>query len=116
MEVACEYDDRKIMWVSADEKKMINRMLKLKEQYPDKVEILRMPETNDGCIYAKCPAEWLSIRPPKKMNYTEEQREANAERLRKARESMKQERENDFLNQQADAMEDDETEDDNEDA
>ena len=79
------------MWVSTDEKRMINRMLKLAGQYPDEVQILERPETNDGCLYMKCPADWLLIRHPKKVIMTEEQRAAAAERLRKARESQNDE-------------------------
>ena len=68
METACEYDDRKIMWVSTDEQKWKTRLLKLAEQYPEETEIIRRPENNDGCLYMKCPAKWLSIRPPRKVN------------------------------------------------
>ena len=91
METVCEYDDRRIMRVSTDERKMITRMLKLAEQYPDEAEILEMPETNDGCLYMKVPADWLLIRHPKKMKLTDEQREAAAARLRKLREEKEDE-------------------------
>ena len=85
METACEYLDDKVMRVSTDERRMINRIMKLAEQYPDEVEIIERPETNDGCLYMKCPADWLLIRHPKKMNYTEEQRAAMAERIKNIR-------------------------------
>ena len=64
---------------------MITRLMKLAEQYPDEVEIIERPETNDGCLYLKCPADWLLIRRPKKMNYTDEQRAAMAERIKNIR-------------------------------
>lgn len=85
VETACEYLDDKVMRVSTDERRMINRIMKLAEQYPDEVEIIERPETNDGCLYMKCPADWLLIRHPKKMNYTEEQRAAMAERIKNIR-------------------------------
>ena len=85
VESAFEYDEDKVMRVSTDERRMINRMMKLAEQYPDEVEIIERPETNDGCLYMKCPADWLLIRHPKKMNYTEEQRAAMAERIKNIR-------------------------------
>ena len=85
VETACEYLDDKVMRISTDERRMINRMMKLAEQYPDEVEIIERPETNDGCLYMKCPADWLLIRHPKKMNYTEEQRAAMAERIKNIR-------------------------------
>ena len=108
METSTGYDDRKIMWVSTDERRMITRMLKLAEQYPEEVQILAMPETNDGCLYMKCPASWLVIRHPKKMNITDEQKAAAAERLRKAREAQR--------TGQADDLDDEYMEDDSEDA
>ena len=64
---------------------MITRMLKLAEQYPEEVQILAMPETNDGCLYMKCPASWLVIRHPKRVSLTDEQKAATAERLRASR-------------------------------
>lgn len=85
METACEYLDDKVMRISTDERRMITRLMKLAEQYPDEVEIIERPETNDGCLYLKCPADWLLIRHPKKMNYTEEQRAAMAERIKSIR-------------------------------
>lgn len=95
METACEYDDRNVMRVSTDERRMINRMMKLAEQYPDEVEIIERPETNDGCLYLKCPADWLLIRHPKKMNYTDEQRAAMADRLNKIRNTKNDDEEDD---------------------
>lgn len=85
METACEYLEDRVMRVSTDERRMITRLMKLAEQYPDEVEIIERPETNDGCLYLKCPADWLLIRHPKKMNYTEEQRAAMAERIKNIR-------------------------------
>lgn len=85
MEVCCEYTDDKVMWVSADQRKIITRILELKKQYPDKVDIQRLPEQNDGCIYATCPAEWLRISPPRAVNMSDEQKAETAERLKKAR-------------------------------
>ena len=66
METCCEYLDDKVMWVSSDQQKIINRVRKLAELYPDSVTIKRQPEQNDGCIYATMPAEWLKLNPPRK--------------------------------------------------
>lgn len=95
METACEYLDDKVMRISTDERRMITRLMKLAEQYPDEVEIIELPETNDGCLYLKCPADWLLIRHPKKMNYTEEQRAAMADRLNKIRSTKNDDEEGD---------------------
>lgn len=83
METCLNYTDTDdgCMYISSDEKKVINRILKLKEQHPADVEITKRPENNDGCLYAVIPAKWLRISPPRVNNLTEEQRRATAERL-----------------------------------
>ena len=75
------------MWVSSDQQKMINRVRKLAEAYPDQVTVLNQPEQNDGCIYAKMPADWLKLSPPRKIEMTDQQKAELAERLKTARES-----------------------------
>lgn len=79
LETCCEYID-KTMWVSSDQQKIVNRVRKLAEQYPESVTIKRFPEQNDGCIYASMPADWLRLSPPRKVEMTEEQRKAASER------------------------------------
>ena len=69
--------------VDSGEKSVINRVIKLKEQFPDKVEIVT--ENKDGTITARVPADWIKIRPKTHRELTDEQREAAAERLRAAR-------------------------------
>ena len=70
--------------ITAAETWSINRMLKLKEEYPDKVDILENP---DGTIFGHFPAKWLKISPPRKM--TEEQVEAARERAKNMRAARK---------------------------
>jgi hypothetical protein len=70
----------------SSEKKWINKILKLHEQYPDEVKIVHYPEENDGMIYAEIPKKWLKISPPRQTNYTDEQKAAMAARLAAARE------------------------------
>ncbi len=67
------------------ERRWVNKILKLKESYPDEVNITAHPENNDGIIVAHIPKKWLKISPPRQVNYTEEQRAAAAERLASAR-------------------------------
>ena len=81
METTFNYCDREHGYFSSDERKFIGKVHRLKEQYPDKVRIIAEPEENDGCIYAELPTEWFTIRVPKKMNLTDEQREQIAQRL-----------------------------------
>ena len=63
------------------ERKWINKILKLKETYPDEVDIREYPENNNGNILAHIPKSWLKISPPKTRTMTDEQRAAAAKRM-----------------------------------
>lgn len=78
METCFNYSSDKA-YFSSDERKWINKIHRLKEQHPDKVTILREPQSNNGCIYATLPSETLKIQ--FKREYTEEQKQAAAARL-----------------------------------
>lgn len=82
METSCSYTDQ-WAWFSSDERKWATRIRKLAEQHPDEVVILRTPEENDGCIYAKIPSSWFKIQPKISRNLTDEQRLILRERGRK---------------------------------
>lgn len=81
METCLEYTD-KTMWISTDEKWFITRIMRLRYEHPEEVEIVKTPQENHGCLYCKVPAKWLKVSPPKRVNMTEEQRKAAAERMR----------------------------------
>ena len=74
-----------VLSFSSSEKKWINKVIKLKEQRPNDVRIIKLPEDNDGMIYAMLPKSWLKISPPRQVNFTDEQRAAMADRLAAAR-------------------------------
>ena len=77
----CQYGTNEI--------KLVNQLRKYAKDYPDQVQIIK--ENEDGYVYAHVPYDWFkNIRPPVKRNLTEEQREAARERLKKAREKMKE--------------------------
>lgn len=69
----------------SSETKWINKILKLKEVNPDKVDIRYLPEDNDGMIVAHIPKNWIKVSPPRKREMTDEQKAALAERLAFAR-------------------------------
>ena len=71
-------------YVSSDERKWVNRVMKLAEEKPGECVVLKRPEDNDGMVYAKVPQSWVRIRPPVKRELTEEQREALVERVKRA--------------------------------
>ena len=72
--------------VCSSEKKWVNKILDLREKYPDQVQIKHYPEDNMGMIYAYVPKKWVKVAPTRKVNYTDEQKAAMAERLAAARE------------------------------
>lgn len=71
--------------VYTGERKFVNKLLELYEEYPEDIILIKY---NDGSVGAKIPYDWFRfIKPPSKRNYTEEQRKAMGERMKKARES-----------------------------
>lgn len=81
----CYCEDNGIAFVSSNEKKWISRIIKYKSQYPDEITVLALPEDNGNFIYAKVPQRWLALRPPRKMNLTDEERAKIREQFIKAK-------------------------------
>lgn len=88
METCFNYCDPNKGFFSSDERRWINKIRKLKEQYPDDIRIIAEPETNDGCIYCQLPASWLKIQPKRKIDLTDEEREVMRERMKEIRSRM----------------------------
>ena len=72
-------------WFSSDEKKWINRIRKMKEKFPELVEIRNEPETNDGCIVCVIPSDWMKISPPKSLTMSDERKQQLADNFRRFR-------------------------------
>ena len=87
METCFNYSDKGDAFFSSDERRWINRIRKLAGKWPDRVTILKQPEDNDGCIYARLPQEALKINLIPRQTLTDEQIDALKERLKSARES-----------------------------
>lgn len=85
METCFNYTDRERGYFSSDERRFITKVRRLKEQYPEEVRIIAEPEENDGCIYAEMPSAWFTIRVPKKVVLTDEQKQVLADRLKASR-------------------------------
>lgn len=75
---------RKTWTVSTLQKKWKAKIKKLAEKFPDEVEIVSEDEHS---ICARVPAAWVKLSPKRIMNYTEEQKAAMVERMRKNRKS-----------------------------
>lgn len=84
METTIDYTDKTKAWVSTDECALRNKLLKYAEEYPNKTEIIRYPQNNDGCLYMSVPVSWIKIKPPKMIS--DERKAALSEALRAARE------------------------------
>ena len=78
MDTSFEYIDKTTAYISSTENSWYKKMLKLQEQYPEQVKILRTPEENAGYLYASFPVDWIKIRPKKILTDAEkaERREA----------------------------------------
>lgn len=63
----------------SSETKWINYIHKLKEQYPDEVEIRHINE--DGSLIVHIPASWMKVKPKKKVCLTQAQIDASKARL-----------------------------------
>ena len=90
MDFGISWDGGQYAYVSADMPKFKNTLYRLKNEHPDDVIFIAgNPDNpdparreNDGCLYAKVPANWIRIKPPVKRNLTEEQKEALRERVK----------------------------------
>lgn len=67
--------------VTTNEVVWIRKLQKYAESYPKDVVITRHPEDNGGYLCAEVPKKWFVIRPPRKVQYTEEQKAAMQERM-----------------------------------
>lgn len=71
--------------VYTGERKFINQLKELAENYQ---EVCIVHVNDDGSILAHVPYDWFRfVKPPTKRNYTEEQRKAMGERMKRAREN-----------------------------
>ena len=64
------------------EAKWMRKIKKLQAEHPDEVQIVNETESD---MLIHIPKTWMRISPPKKMNLTDEQRAAAAQRLAKHR-------------------------------
>lgn len=70
IETCFNYLDPDNAFFSSNEKRWINKIHKLKKEYPDEVEILKEPENNGGTIYARLPAKAFKLSLAKRTNTT----------------------------------------------
>ena len=77
--------DAGMMSVTSNERRWINKLLRLATANPSDVRVVASPESNDGYICCHLPSGWLKISPPRKMTLTDEQRAAARARLAQSR-------------------------------
>ena len=68
---------------TVSQRRLITRLKKLAEDYPDEVQILH--ENTDGTIFAHVPLKYVSIRKPRQVDMSEEQKDVLRERLQNLR-------------------------------
>lgn len=61
IETCFNYTEVNNAFFSSNEKRWITQIHRLKQKFPDEVEIIREPEDNDGTIYARLPARALRL-------------------------------------------------------
>lgn len=66
--------------VTFSQGRYISQVKTLAEQFPEDVQILKLPEDNHGYLLARIPVRYIKLRPPVQMS--QEQRDALAERAR----------------------------------
>ena len=69
-------DGEKRIAVTFSQKKFVNKLKRLAEQYPDEVDCLENP---DGSVFGHLPLKWLKISKPREV--TDEQRRVARERF-----------------------------------
>lgn len=67
------------------EKKWINRINKFKQEHPEEVEITDYPESNHGYMVVHLPKNWFTIRVPRQVELTEEERIKRYETMMRGR-------------------------------
>lgn len=70
--------------VTTGERTVKNRLAKLAEQHPTECVCMARNE-EDGSVFYHVPVKWVTIRPPRIVELTEERRAELAERMRKIR-------------------------------
>lgn len=71
--------------VTAAERWSVGMIRRLKDKYPDQVEIIK--ENEDGSIFAHVPSSWMRIKPKRHVDISDERREELREQLKAARET-----------------------------
>ena len=66
--------------ITAAERWSVSMLRRLKEKYPDQVEIAY--ENKDGSLLARVPFDWMRIVPKKRDTMTDQQRAARSERMK----------------------------------
>lgn len=85
METCINYCESGWAYMSSDEQRWKNRLIRLAREHSEDCIILKKPEENDGFIYAKFLQRWVRVKPPQTRIMTEEQKRATAERLAQGR-------------------------------
>lgn len=79
--------DEKQATTTFSQRRFIHEIKEYAKTYPDECKI--MAENDDGSIVAHIPTNWIKIRPPRKVDMSEERRNELRERFNKIRKDKK---------------------------
>jgi len=79
------YTSRDEMFFSSTERSWHTKIMKLAKDHPDEVTIIKTPEENDGCIYAKMPVAYLKLQAKRKVEMTDKERAEVTKRMTELR-------------------------------
>lgn len=83
-ETVFEIEGNRANWtVSTGHQIWKNRLMKLAEEHPEDVVVKAV--NKDGSMLFHVPREWLTIRPPVKLNISDERRAELSEQMRRIR-------------------------------
>ena len=74
------YENEERATVTFTQGRYKTQIKKLAAKHPEECQIIA--ENEDGSLCAHVPTSWISVRPPKKLNLTEEERALRGEILR----------------------------------
>ena len=74
------YENAETATVTFTQGRYKTQIKKLAAKYPEECQIVA--ENADGSLCAHVPTSWIAVRPPKKLNLTEEERALRGELLR----------------------------------
>ena len=87
MDTGISFTDGEFAYASSDDPGIKTAWMKMMQQWPDEIKILKRPDENDGCLYIRLPLKMARhvvkrLIPSKREPMSEERKVAAAERMK----------------------------------